>query len=138
MEQVTAKEQFISHTSKNLDEDFDQNQLRVAWDDYLTGLESRPILKTALAQCPEIRQGKQLELIVHNSVQEEMVREIKPQLVAWLRTKLMNSNIELLVKVDDRKTDKIIYSDQERFQEMAKKNPLLIQLKQKFNLDFEG
>jgi hypothetical protein len=59
-------------------------------------------------------------------------------LVSWLRTELKNSKIQLITQITETVKGRIIYTDSEKFEEMAKKNPNLAILKQKFNLDFGG
>ncbi len=61
---------------------------------------------------------------------------IKPELVSWLRKELHNSKISLVTKIAQKKRGRIIYTDEEKYAEMLKKNPNLALLKQKFNLDF--
>ncbi|MDD2382368.1 MAG: hypothetical protein WCY58_02590 [Mariniphaga sp.] len=74
---------------------------------------------------------------IDNSVQEDLINSIKPELVSWLRKELRNSKIQLITQIDETQKEKIIYTDVEKYMEMLKKNPGLELLKQKFNLDFE-
>jgi tRNA A37 threonylcarbamoyladenosine dehydratase len=70
-------------------------------------------------------------------VQDDLIKSIKPELIAWLRRELKNSGIELQVKVTESEQEKIIYSDRDKYIEMVKKNPMLDVLKRKFKLDFD-
>jgi len=78
-----------------------------------------------------------LVIRIDNSVQEDLINSIKPELVSWLRKELRNSKIQLITQIDETQKEKIIYTDVEKYMEMLKKNPGLELLKQKFNLDFE-
>ena len=137
-EKVSVQEQFSAYVSNDLKENFTRSQLELKWNEYLLSLQQRPSLKAALSQVPEITDDLRLEVTVSNSVQLEMVRDIKPQIVSWLRSELRNSGIDLIVRIDDSRPEKMIYTDQEKFQEMSRKNPSLLFLRQKFGLDFEG
>jgi hypothetical protein len=86
---------------------------------------------------PALKQGFQLVLEIDNSVQDDLINTIKPELVSWLRKELKNSKIQLTTSITETEKEKIIYSDSEKYLEMLKKNPQLELLKQKFNLDFE-
>lgn len=137
-EAITVQEQYNKYADKPANEKFDEGQLRTSWEKYIKTIVNRPNLKDALTPGPVITGENTLELIVYNSVQEEIVKEIKPNLISWLCNDLKNSGIDLIIKVEDRKTERIYYSDSEKYKEMVKKNPSLALLRQKFNLDFEG
>lgn len=99
-------------------------------------MDDRPNLKSTLTQVPELKDNFELYLEIDNSIQNNIITSIKPRLVSFLRKELKNSKIELTVKVTENIKNKIIYTDNDKFEEMAKKNPSLKILKQKFNLDF--
>jgi hypothetical protein len=85
---------------------------------------------------PQISEDYKLILEIDNRIQEDLINTIKPELVSWLRKELKNSKIQLLTKITETIKGRLIYTDSEKFDEMAKKNPQLVMLKQKFNLDF--
>ncbi len=116
---------------------FTADELKEKWDEYVEKLTERPNLKSTLSKVPAIGDNFNLILEVDNSVQEDLIESIKPELIAWLRKELKNSKIELGIKIIDIEQKNIIYSDSDKYIEMAKKNPMLDILKQKFRLDFE-
>lgn len=89
-----------------------------------------------LSEIPEIADDYILTVVIENSVQEDVIRTIKPELVSWLRKELRNSKIDLITKLDVKKTKRMVYTDTEKFAEMVKKNPQLDELKMRFKLDF--
>lgn len=119
-------------------ESFTPEQLAVKWKEYLKQITDRPNLCSTLANVPEIEDGNKLVLNIGNSVQEEDVRQIKIQLLSWLRKELRNSGIELTTKFEKIESERIFYSDSEKLQILMQKNSVLNELKQKFNLDFHG
>ena len=106
------------------------------WKEFLTRLDDRPNLQSTLAQLPELKENAELYLEIDNSIQNNLITSIKPELVSFLRRELKNSKIELIIEVTESIKNPIIYTDNDKFDEMAKKNPNLKILKQKFNLDF--
>jgi len=86
---------------------------------------------------PELIEGNRLLLKVGNSVQEEDVRQIKPELILWLRKELRNSEIELITRIERLETERTHFNDSEKLQILVQKNPNLNELKQIFNLDFK-
>ncbi len=128
----------FSHYEENLFESFTQEQLTAKWNEFLLKMADRPSLCSALSAVPELTEGNKLLLKIGNSIQEEDIRLMKPELVSWLRKELRNSGIEITTRLEKIESERIIFSESEKLQMMMKKNPVLNELKQKFNLDFNG
>lgn len=103
----------------------------------MTRLAERPSIKSSLSNLPQITDDYKLILEINNSIQDDLINTIKPELLSWLRTELKNSKIQLITKITETVKGKIIYTDSEKFDEMVEKNPHLAILTQKFNLSFE-
>jgi len=100
-------------------------------------LDDRPNLKSTLSSVPVLKEDYELVLEIENSVQDDLVNSIKPELVSWLRKQLKNSDIRLNTKITQKTKGRIIYTDSEKYAEMIKKNPKLALLRKKLGLDFE-
>lgn len=137
-DKLSASEQHQIYTKANESEDFNAEQLKQKWEQFLQRLNKRPNLKSTLSRIPELKADYQLYLEIENTVQENLINGIKPELVSFLRKELRNSNINLTLKITKQAKGKIIYTDSEKFDELVKKNPSLQILKQKFKLDFGG
>jgi DNA polymerase-3 subunit gamma/tau len=74
---------------------------------------------------------------VENKVQENLFRDERPNLLNFLRSTLKNFEIEVSARIDEIAVVKRPYTTSEKFQHMAAKNPALVDLKNKFNLDFD-
>jgi hypothetical protein len=77
-----------------------------------------------------------LVLEIENTIQEDLISSIKPELVSWLRIELKNSLIQLNTVITEKVKGRIIYGDAEKYDELVKKSPALALLRKKFNLDF--
>lgn len=117
-------------------ESFTDEQLTDAWNRYLETITDRPSLMSVLSGVPE-RDGAQLTLKVGSSVQEGEVRQIKPELVNWLRTELKNDDIEIITKFERFENERVLFSDSEKLVAMIQRNPELLELKKRFDLDFK-
>ena len=126
----------FSQYDEALFEPFTHELLAEKWKEFKEKMADRPSLCSALSNLPEITNGNKLLLKIGNSVQEEDIRLIKPELISWLRKVLRNAGIELTTSIGKIESDRMIFSDSEKLQMMMKKNPDLNDLKQKFNLDF--
>jgi len=90
-----------------------------------------------ISEVPKMISPYQFEILVENKVQENLFKSEKPALLNFLRTKLRNFDIDVHPRVDEQVVVKRPYTAQEKFQHMAAKNPELIELKKRFNLDFD-
>lgn len=133
---LSAKEQHEIYSKADEEEDFTQEQLVAKWNDFLARLEDRPSIKSTLSIVPELQQDYTLLLEIDNRIQDDLLMDVRPELVSFLRKELRNSKINLKTVVTEIIREKVIYSDVERYQTMASKNPTLALLKQKLNLDF--
>lgn len=122
---------------ESFSESFTFEQLTTKWNEFLGQIADRPNLLSTLSNVPELAEGNKLILKIGNSVQEEDVRQIKPELVNWLRKELRNSSIELVQVIEKMESVRNIFSDSEKLKMMMEKNPELMELKQRFNLDFK-
>lgn len=106
------------------------------WEAFVARLDDRPNLQSTLSNMPEWSDDYQFVLEIENTVQEDLISGIKPELVSWLRRELKNSKIQLITLITKKVKGRIIYTDAEKYDELVKKNPSLALLRQKFNLDF--
>ncbi|HEY0244236.1 MAG TPA: DNA polymerase III subunit gamma/tau, partial [Mucilaginibacter sp.] len=90
-----------------------------------------------ISEVPKMLGPNLFEIVVENKVQENLFKTEKPALLNYLRSSLKNFNIDVNARVDERIVVKRPYTSQEKFQHMAAKNPELMELKKRFNLDFD-
>ncbi|RWY48025.1 DNA polymerase III subunit gamma/tau [Mucilaginibacter gilvus] len=86
---------------------------------------------------PRVLSPGNFEVTVSNKVQEKDFRDERPNVLNFLRTTLRNFSIEVNAKVEESTAVRKPYTSLEKFQHMAAKNPQLIDLKNRFNLDFD-
>jgi hypothetical protein len=87
-----------------------------------------------LAQEVEIR-DHQVIVHLHNPIQETLLNTVKSDALTFLREKLHNNTILLsgeLVEVDEKK---VLYTNREKFDHLAEKNPQLKVLQERLGLD---
>ncbi|WP_449288973.1 DNA polymerase III subunit gamma/tau [Mucilaginibacter lutimaris] len=86
---------------------------------------------------PKVLGPESFEVCLATKVQEAAFRDQRPHLHNYLRSSLKNFSIEVNSKVEEIAMVRKPYTSLEKFQHMAAKNPQLIELKNKFNLDFD-
>ena len=101
--------------------------------------DSRPRMYNSLI-------GKTFELIseysfelsfANQSQADDFTSEILNHLQGLLRRDLSNTENTIQTKISKEETQNFIYTAEDKFRNMASKNPTLIKLKQRFGLDFE-
>ena len=68
-------------------------------------------------------------------VHETMLNNIKSELTAFLREQVRNTSIEVTGQLREGEDRKIIYTNREKFDFLAGKNPILKELKDRLGLD---
>jgi DNA polymerase-3 subunit gamma/tau len=121
-------------------ENYTEDQFLKCWSDFAAKLKAegkKNLLTIFTSTAPKVLSPDSYEIIVENKVQENYFRDERPNLHNFLRSALKNYSIEVSVRVDEKAVVKRPYTSSEKFQHMAAKNPALVDLKNKFNLDFD-
>ncbi|MFO7656498.1 MAG: DNA polymerase III subunit gamma/tau [Bacteroidales bacterium] len=121
---------------------FTQDDLLNEWSAYAESIRdtmprSYSTLKT---QFPVLKEGSIAEVTLLNQAQaDDFNQRIKTDLLAFLRRNLNNNLLTFDINIPDepQTNGRRPYTAEEKFRYMADKNPLLLKLKQEFNLDFE-
>jgi len=136
-EVLEEEDPYIKGTAKD---DFTPDQFSKCWSDYAAKLKAegkKNLLTIFISNPPKIIGANNYEILVENKVQENVFRDERPYLLNFLRTSLRNFDIEVSVRIDEKAAVKRPYTAAEKFQHMAAKNPALVDLKNKFNLDLD-
>jgi DNA polymerase III subunit gamma/tau len=120
------------------DDDFTEKELTEQWKKFANQIRNKHprLYNTLLANKPSIISRTGIEFELSNPLQQEALDRIKPELLNHLRREL-NRNIDLLFSINEKVTEKRLYTPEDKFEHMLKKNPALAVLRQKFNLDFD-
>jgi DNA polymerase-3 subunit gamma/tau len=77
-----------------------------------------------------------ITLSLTNPIEEPILTSIKQELLTYLREKLSNSSLQVEGQMQEQQLGKkIAYTNKEKFDHLAEKNPLLKELKEKLGLD---
>jgi DNA polymerase III subunit gamma/tau len=117
---------------------FDQEKLNTVWRNYcamVKAKEKQSLYATLNKRLPKLSDGFIIDLPLDNDVQFSDVRNEKPELLKYLREQLNNNKITLNATVEDLQDDVRLYTPEEKFKAMKEKNPVLINLYKKFDLE---
>lgn len=117
---------------------FDQARLAAVWEEFIVSYQSRsPSFANALAKYePVLRENFEIEYKVDNILIAKDVLNVTA-LLEFLKSELQNNQISLKAVLPGKSEKKTAYTDRERFEEMARKYPGLIQLKDQLNLELD-
>jgi hypothetical protein len=119
---------------------FDLAQLNQAWKDFAETVEAAQLKSALSVREPILDEELNVIYNLDNEVQKQrIVLDIKPKLLAYLHAALHNEKIRIEFNVTENK-DEILnrpYTNQEKFNVLAAKYPVLGIMKQRFGLDFE-
>ena len=113
-----------------------QDFLKV-WHNYLNVLETggeKLMLSILKAEKPTIKE-EVIELVFPNNVMLLSFNKGKTKLIKYLRQELNNFNISINTIVNEATAKEYIYTSQEKYKALKKKNPQIELLKKTFKLD---
>ena len=122
------------------DSDFSEDNFQDAYQAFCqqVSAQKRKNLYYALTNKPVTIKGKELKLHVENKVQLKEVEKSKIEMQDFIAEKLHNDKLSILLILDEVKEEDVKpYTNAEKFREMAKRNPDLLELKKKLDLDFD-
>jgi DNA polymerase-3 subunit gamma/tau len=116
------------------DQSVTEKQVKEAWTQYA---EER---KSNVAEYHLLNRGfefhnNQITIHLTNPIEEPLLLSIKTGLVEFLRAKLNNNSIQVTSVLQEFQSNRIAYTNKDKFDYLAEKNPILLQLKERFGLD---
>jgi DNA polymerase-3 subunit gamma/tau len=79
-----------------------------------------------------------IELTLKTTAQKDYIdKEFMPDMLSHLRQELSNKKVKLITAVSEIIEETTPYTDEQKFDFLADKNPFLIKLKRDFKLDLE-
>ena len=117
---------------------FTEQQLKDCWKEYVTLLNKkgeRSMASIVGTDLPKLQETSKISFVVPNKLMQDQFQKGRPKLLSFLREKLNNYAIEILVILNETVEKKFAYTPQEKFNKLKEMNPLLDKLRQTFELD---
>ncbi|KGL63808.1 DNA polymerase III subunit gamma/tau [Polaribacter sp. Hel1_85] len=131
----TAEEENFDNHPKDI---FTEEKLQTLWKEYVAFLNKkgeRSMASIVGTDLPKLGQNFKISFTVPNKLMEDQFRKGRPRLLNFLREKLNNYGIDILVVLNEKVEKKFAYTPQEKFNKMKEMNPLIDKLRQTFELD---
>ena len=119
---------------------FTEEQLFHYWDLYCDKLKEEQkwsMMNTLNKRRPVLGADFKSTFEVENNIQKNELEREKPELMEFLRTRLNNFQFQLETLVLEMEDVKQLYTPHEKFKHMAEKNPALLDLRQRLDLDVD-
>jgi len=117
---------------------FSQEQLENAWTEYMKSINGKhPSFSSALAKYkPSLKDNFLIEITSDNAIIAKSNENLK-NLINYLKEKLNNYRIHFKMVITKNSENKTPYTDNEKFDVMLKKNPVLKNFKDKLDLEID-
>ena len=139
--QVEKNDDGVTKEEKRNKKVFSQEDLNRIWKQYAEEKENiskHNLLSVVRDKKVKLEENFNVCITLDNKVQEEVIKDEKTKLLGFLKTKLENDSISLTIYVTPPKEKEMkAYTDEDKFKKMVKKNPQLMNLKNKFDLEID-
>ena len=118
---------------------FSVNRLKQEWDAFTSLLkkEGKDNEYNLMTQDYELLDDHTITIQISNTIEQDILVRFKTELLKHLRDNLDNDQIKIDTSLKKVEKSEKIYTNTDKFNHLAKKNPNLIKLKNKFGLDTE-
>lgn len=139
--QDEEKDISVVQEEKRNEQAFSQEDLNEKWVQYANEKENvgkHNLLSVLRDKKAILKENFNLCITLDNKVQEEVLNDEKTKLLGYLKTQLENDSISLTVDIIPPKEEEMkAYTSEDKFKKMVKKNPDLLNLKYKFDLEID-
>ncbi|MDX1427883.1 MAG: DNA polymerase III subunit gamma/tau [Salegentibacter mishustinae] len=121
-----------------LNGEFSETQLQATWNDYVKRLKKQgakilaSILETDL---PKLQEKNRIVIELPNETMKINLEREQNKLMSYLKQKLQNTEIRLVINVNEQSAKKYAFTPIEKYNKLKEKNPLIEKLRSTFDLD---
>jgi DNA polymerase-3 subunit gamma/tau len=138
-QQKDVKKKVVEENFDNHPKDpFTEEKLQELWKEYVTILNTkgeRSMASIVGTDVPLLEENFKISFTVPNKLMEDQFKKGRSKLINFLREKLNNYGIAIIVHLNEAVEKKFAYTPQEKYNKLKEKNPLLEKLRQSFELD---
>lgn len=116
---------------------FSNNHFLQVWKDFAESRreDSQGLYLAMTRHKPKILKDHIIQVSLDNAIQEDMVQERKPELLAFLRKELSNYSISIQTRIKKSDSSQKAYLPKEKLEKLMEKNPHVGKLKKDLGLD---
>jgi DNA polymerase III subunit gamma/tau len=113
-------------------------KFQLAWQEFTDGIkgDGTRIISMFKTLIPELEDENTILIHLSNAAQKDIfVQNYKQKLIGFLENKFKLATLEIETLIDQSETNEIIYSDDQKYNHLQAKYPVLKDFKKTFNLD---
>ena len=115
---------------------FTVEDLQRAWVRFTQTIPTETVLVNTMISCkPQMQSALHFEVVVDNQAQVKLVQEKAAYILPFLKQELKNTHISMSVRESARAEKQKAFSQREKLNMMAQKNPYIRQFADKFGLE---
>ncbi|GHV25784.1 DNA polymerase III subunit gamma/tau [Bacteroidia bacterium] len=132
--QKTVEQAAIPTETLTENQPFTQADLTQVWQQYAAQETDIHVKNTILNSTPQKQDENRISIAVFNPAQEKELQDRVTEMQQFLAQHLHHSFLELDIHISENKQDFKPYTNKEKYEAMAEKNPAIITLVQEFSL----
>jgi DNA polymerase-3 subunit gamma/tau len=126
IKKAAPKEDAAQQSQEILNASFSQEKLNEVWQEMAKNVKTESIRIAFQARNPVLKENNRIVLEVENKILESQINDILVNLKPYLAKKLNNNQFNFDIVVMQREeADRTPYTDEEKVQDMKKRNPAL-------------
>jgi hypothetical protein len=110
------------------------DELKKVWSEFAE-LRKNQLAEYHLLKREFALKENQIIISLGNPIEEPILQGMRTSLIAYLRDKLGNSSLLVIGVLQEIEATRAIYTNKEKFDHLAQKNPVLKDLQERFGLD---
>jgi hypothetical protein len=104
---------------------FTVEDLEYAWKRFAEKITDRHMIGLIQSSIPRLVSDYVFEVTVFNGLQEKEYRNVQPDLVAFIRKELKNSNLQMNIRLIQETEAQRSISPEDRYKQMLEQNPAI-------------
>ena len=135
--ELAEQQKAMMPTEKVMSDEFSEENLVTEWKNYTERLKNKgeKILASIFeSQVPTLK-DTEIHLTFPNETMKLDLEREENRLLAYLKARLRNTHITLVIHVDEATSKKYAFTPQEKYEKLKEANPLLDKLRATFDLD---
>jgi DNA polymerase-3 subunit gamma/tau len=120
--------------------EFNNNSFSKAWNDFIDSVKSDGPRVASMFKSikPELQNDGTILLHLSNAAQRDMFdQNYKQKLTNYIETRFNTKKLDIETVVDLSEANEILYSDEQKYNYLSSKYPIIKDMKKAFNLDIE-
>ncbi|HPJ60658.1 MAG TPA: DNA polymerase III subunit gamma/tau [Bacteroidales bacterium] len=118
--------------------EFSMDAFHASWNDFVESLkgEGTRVMSMFRSIKPEVEEENTIRIHLSNAAQKDLfIMTYKPKLIGFLENRFIIPPVDIETSVDLSESDQLLYTDEQKYNYLLNKYPVLKEFRKSFNLD---